>query len=97
MLIVNERLGLYNMAEFKKMLLQIIDEQSAHVAIELRGNAFDLPSSVIGALVGAQKKMKVSKGSLVLVKPTEYIINLLTLASLKDFFQIADDVAMLES
>ena len=94
-LIVNERLDLYNMSEFKKLLFDIIEEQSAFVALEMRGNAFDFPSAAIGALVGAHKKISVSGGQLVLLNPTVYILDLLTLAGLRDLFPTADNVQML--
>ncbi|MGL4369384.1 MAG: STAS domain-containing protein [Spirochaetota bacterium] len=90
-LIVFEKIDLYNVSEFKKIFFDMTNGQYTHVAVELRGNSRDMSSSVIGALISGQKKMTASKGKLVILSPTEHILNLFHMAGLKDFFTIVDD------
>ena len=55
-LIVLEKIDLYNISDFKKILFDLTSGKYSHVAIDLKANYSDMSSSVIGALISAQKK-----------------------------------------
>jgi len=90
-LIVHEKIDLYNVSEFKREFFSLTDGKHNNVAVELRGNSIDMSSSVIGALISGQKKMTACRGKLVLISPSEHVLNLFYMAGLKDFFTIVED------
>ena len=94
-LIVHDKIDLYNVSEFKRVFFDMTNGSFTHVAVELRGNSHDMSSSVIGSLISGQKKMTACKGKLVIISPSEHVINLLYMAGLKDFFTIVEDMEQL--
>ena len=92
-LIVHEKVDLYNLSDFKKALLPLAGEKD-HLAVELRENRNDLCSSVIGALI-SMKKMVPESGSFVLINSSETVTALLTLSGLSRFFTTVGDVSEL--
>ena len=94
-LTVLEKVDLYNISEFKKVLFDMTSGKYTHVAVELRGNLTDMSSSVIGALISGQKKMSASKWTFVVINASEHMKNLFFLAGLQDFFTIVDNVNQL--
>ena len=94
-LTVLEKVDLYNISEFKKVLFDMTSGKYTHVAVELRGNLTDMSSSVIGALISGQKKMSASKGTFVVINASEHMKNLFFLAGLQDFFTMVDNVNQL--
>ena len=95
LLVVNEKVDLYNISEFKKILFDLTSGSHTHVAVELKANHSDMSSSVIGALISGQKKMSVLKGTFILVNPSEHVKNLFFLAGLQDFFTTVESEKML--
>ena len=94
-LIVLEKVDLYNISEFKKVLFEMTSGKYTHIAVELKANLTDMSSSVIGALISVQKKMSASKGVFVLINASEHMKNLFFLAGLQDFFTIVENVNQL--
>lgn len=94
-LLVYEKIDLYNLAEFKNMLFSLTNGHNTHVAVELPGNRSDMPSCVIGALISGQKKMAASKGSFIVINSSESVTALLALSGLKDFFTTVEDAELL--
>ena len=90
-LIVNEKVDLYNLSEFKKALLPLAEENS-HVAVELKENRYDLCSSVIGALISGKKRVP-DGGSFVLINSSETVSALLTMSGLGRFFTTVEDIS----
>lgn len=94
-LVVLEKVDLYNISEFKKILFDMTSGKYTHVAVELKANLSDMSSSVIGALISGQKKMQAIKGVFVVINASEHMKNLFFLAGLQDFFNLADNVNQL--
>jgi anti-sigma B factor antagonist len=94
-LIVLEKVDIYNISEFKKVLYEMTSGNFSHVAVELTENYTDMTSTVIGALVSGQKKMSALKGTFVIINPSEIVKDLFFLAGLQDFFTIAENENML--
>jgi anti-anti-sigma factor len=86
-----ETVDFYNLSDFKKVLIELIESGHSHIAVELRGNVNEMSSGVIGALVVAQKKMNALKGSFVIVNVGESARNVMHVAGLSGFFTIFDD------
>lgn len=85
-LTVMEKIDLYNISEFKKVLFEMTSGKHSHVAVDLKANFSDMSSSVVGALISGQKKMSIQKGSFVLINISSHVQNLFALAGLQDFF-----------
>lgn len=92
---IYETIDFYNLQDFKTILLSMIDGRYTHVAVELKGNTEEMSSGVIGALVVAQKKFNALKGTLILVNVGETVRNVLHVAGLDGFFNIADNISEL--
>jgi anti-anti-sigma factor len=90
-LVIMEKVDLYNISEFKKILFDLTSGKYSHVAVELTANHSDMSSSVIGALISGQKKMSASKGTFILVNPSEHVKNLFFFAGLQDFFNTVEN------
>lgn len=90
-LIVNEKVDLYNLSEFKKALLPLT-EGNTHVAVELRENRHDLCSSVIGALITGKKRVP-DDGSFILINSSETVSALLAMSGLGRFFTTVEDIS----
>jgi anti-anti-sigma factor len=94
-LIVNERLDFYNVSEFKKVFLEMLDGDHEYMATELKGNVNEISSSVIAVLLTGQKKISALKRKLVLVNVGEPVRNIFFLAGLSNFFTIVDNIDQL--
>lgn len=94
-LIVREKVDLYNTEEFKKILFSLTTGENTHVAVELKANTTEMYSSVIGVLIAAKKKMAVRKCSFVIINVSETIASLFALAGLKDFFVTVENINQL--
>ena len=92
-LIIREKVDLYNLSDFKKELLPLAEEK-VHVAVELKENRYDLCSSVIGALISAKKKIP-AEGSFVFVNSSETVSALLAMSGLSRFFTTVEDISEL--
>ena len=90
-LIVNEKVDLYNLSEFKKALLPLT-EGNPYVAVHLKENRHDLCSSVIGALISGKKRVP-DGGSFVLINSSETVSALLTMSGLGRFFTTVEDIS----
>ena len=89
-LIVHEKVDLYNLSEFKNALFPLAEKHD-HVAVELKENQSDLCSSVIGALITLKKRFA-GKGSFVLINSSETVTALLSMSGLARFFTTVGDV-----
>ena len=92
-LIVNEKVDLYNLSEFKKALLPLT-EGNPHVAVQLKENINDLCSSVIGALISGKKRVP-DNGSFILINSSETVTALLAMSGLGRFFTTVEDISEL--
>ena len=87
---VTGEVDLYNVSELKKALFSITDGAVNSVIVDMK-NVNYMDSSVIGALVAGQKKMKAHNGKFGLMNIAEDVLNILRLATLDKFFTIYED------
>ncbi|MCU0847104.1 MAG: STAS domain-containing protein [Spirochaetes bacterium] len=92
---VADKVDLYNIKEFRKIIYEAADGRYGHIAVELRGNTYEMDSSVISALISVQKKMEANRGTFVIINISEDIQSLLKLAGLSDYFKFCEDVEQL--
>jgi anti-anti-sigma factor len=85
---VEDYVSVYNIDDFKRLLFDVTGGKYKNVALELQMNGTHMDSSVISALISAQKKMKALGGQFVLLNIAEELKNIFILAGLRDFFTI---------
>jgi anti-anti-sigma factor len=85
---IEDYVSVYNIDDFKRLLFDATGGTYKNVAIELQRNNTHMDSSVISALISAQKKMKALGGQFVLLNIAEELKNIFILAGLRDFFTI---------
>ncbi len=85
---IEDYVSVYNIDDFKRLVFEATGGKYKNVALELQKNTTHMDSSVISALISAQKKMKALGGRFVLLNIAEELKNIFILAGLRDFFTI---------
>ena len=81
---------LYNVGELKKMMFEVIkNDTNPRLIIEMKGVDY-MDSSGIGALVACHKKMNAKKGIMIIRNMKDDVLNILRLATLDKFFNIEE-------
>lgn len=85
-----EEIEVYNAADLKNELSDIIDKGSINIIIDLINIEY-IDSSGLGVLVSTLKKLRTVDGNLILVSPKNPIKQILELTSLNKVFSITND------
>ena len=85
---VSTEVNIYNISDFKKILMNLVNTPHENIAIALNANLNFMDSSVIGTLIAAQKKKQIIGGKIALTNITASVEEILSLAGLGDFFTL---------
>lgn len=78
---------LYNITDFKKTLLDLIYSNCRRIVVDMRGLGY-FDSSFIGALIFANKKMKVDNRELSLMNLSVEALTMLRIVNLEKDFKV---------
>ena len=78
----------YNCNELKKIIDAVIELKRDNLAISLHENNEHMDSSVISAMISAHKKVTASGYKFAIIVEKDELVDLLSFAGLKDYFQI---------